>query len=257
MAASLPESDDNNIIIIDVDPPTAEAKRLWGKVLELAEAFGGDENWTLVGGLMVQLHGYQYGSTSRPTVDIDLLGNSRSRPPGTKWMAEVLTERGAEMAMPPVGDDKLGYRFELDGEVIEVLGSEGVRGDPVGKYTTFKVPGGTQALRRSEVVGVSLGGDPAVDLRRPNLLGAILIKARVVAKQRKEKFESDRQDLIRLLSFVEDPRGLAESDGLKKTEKKWLTEIEALLDFRDTSLTIVLPPEDIGRAELAYRLLTA
>lgn len=106
------------------------------------------------------------------------------------------------MAVPPLGNEELGFRFEVDGEIVEVLGPEGLRGDPktIGKQTTFQVPGGTQALRRTETVRVSLQGGPAVELRRPSLLGAILIKARVVAKQRRLKFDSDRQDLILLLT---------------------------------------------------------
>ena len=75
-----------------------------------------------------------------------------------------------------------------------ILGSEGVRRDPktIGRYTTIQVPGGTQALARIEIVEVSLDGGEPVAVKRPSLLGAILIKARVV-KVRREKLESDRQ----------------------------------------------------------------
>ncbi|MBW8060138.1 MAG: hypothetical protein FVQ78_07355 [Solirubrobacterales bacterium] len=247
---------ENNII--NINPPTQEARRLWAKALELAEAFGAQERWSLVGGLMVQLHAFEHGSGSRPTVDIDVLGDSRRRPPMTERIAEVLVERGGEMAMPPVSDEDLGYKFEIDGEVIEVLGSEGVRRDPktLGKHTTFQVPGGTQALARTEVVRVSLDGGPAVDLRRPSLLGAILIKARVVAKQR-DKFESDRQDLIRLLGFVENPRALAEAEELRTSEKRWLRNIDPLLGFDDTALADLFPGGEVPLAEQAYRLLIA
>jgi hypothetical protein len=207
---------------------------------------------------MVQLHSFEQGGGSRPTIDIDVLGDSRRRPAMTERISEVLAEHGAEMERPPVTDEKLGYKFEVDGEIVEVLGSEGVRSDPktIGKYTTFQVPGGTQALARTETVLVSLDGASAVKLRRPSLLGAILIKARVVAKQR-DKFESDRQDLIRLLTFVDDPRGLADDEGLKKSERKWLRQIENLLDFADPALANLFPADEIGRAEQTYRLLIA
>ncbi len=143
-----------NTNIVNIASPTPEARRLWTKALELAEAFGSHERWSLVGGLMVQLHAFERSSASRPTMDIDFLGDSRRRPPMTERMAEVLVERGGEMAMPPVSDEDLGYKFEVDGEIIEVLGSEGVRHDPktLGKHTTFQVPGGTQALARTEIV---------------------------------------------------------------------------------------------------------
>lgn len=143
-----------------LEPPTEAARKLWGKTLELAKAFGSDEPWCLIGGLMVQLHAFEHGRTVRPTVDIDLLGDSRRRPSMTERMAAILDKRGGRMAVPPFGDAKLGLQFDLDGEIVEVLGSEGVPKDPrtTGKHTTFQVPGGTQALHRAEKVAVSLDG---------------------------------------------------------------------------------------------------
>lgn len=94
-------------------------------------------------------------------------------------------------------------------------------------------------------------------MRRPSLLGAILIKARVVAKERQEKFDSDRQDLIRLLSYVKDPRGLARDEQLKSTERRWLRKVERALAFEDASLIALFRPVVLGRAEQAFRLLCA
>jgi hypothetical protein len=161
--------------------------------------------------------------------------------------------------MPPRSDPRLGYRFELDGEIVEVLGPDGLKNDPrtLPGLTTFQVPGGTQALRRTKVVLVSLRGAPPVAVRRPSLLGAILIKARVVAKQREEKFASDREDLIRLLSYVEDPRGLARDEQLKASEKQWLRDVEGLLEFGDASVAALLPAAVLQRAQQAFRLLCA
>ena len=244
--------------VIGISPANPAARRLWAKTLELAESFGAEEQWSLIGGLMVQLHAFERGAGSRLTADIDVLGDSRRRPPVTARIAEILIERGGEMAMPPVGDENLGYRFEVEGEVVEVVGSEGVRRDPktLGEFTTFQVPGGSQALSRTEVVHVSLDGSQPVKLRRPSLLGAILIKARAVA-ERRERFDSDRQDLIRLLSFVHDPRALADEERLRTTEKRWLRDIEPLMVFDDPALTDVFPAGDVGRAGQAFRLLIA
>lgn len=241
--------------IVHIDPATAEGRQLWKRALELAAEFGTDQPWALVGGLMVQLHAFEHGADSRLTTDIDFLGDSRLRPAMTVRMAEMLDERGAEMAMPPRGNESLGYRFEIDGSVVEILGSDGVRRDPktLGNYRTIQVPGGTQALARAEIVGISLDGAEPVAVKRPNLLGAILIKARAVEKRR-DKFESDRQDLIRLLTFVEDPRALA--GELKKSERKWLRKIDPLLGFESAgSLNELFEPEELAAAVSAYRLL--
>jgi hypothetical protein len=250
-------ADDSTAILIEA--PTEESRRLWRKAIDLARDLGDGTKWALIGGLMVQLHAFEHESDSRLTDDIDVLGDARRKPHVTQRIATLLNEYGATMRMPSISNEDLGYQFEIDGDVVEVLGPDGVRNDPktIGKYTTFKVPGGTQALNRSEVVMVSLDGGPAVPVRRPSLLGAILIKARVVAKKRKKKFDSDRQDLVLLLSLVDDPRALAVEGKIKESEKKWLRSIEEKLDFFDPLLSELFPPEKLERAVQAFRLLIA
>lgn len=77
-----------------------------------------------------------------------------------------------------------------------------------------------------------------------------------MAQERPEKFDSDQQDLIRLLSYVEDPRGLAAQEGLKDSEKKWLRKIEKGLETEDSTVAETLP-EVIERARQALSLLAA
>jgi hypothetical protein len=206
---------------------------------------------------MVQLHGFEHGSGVRPTADIDLLADARRRPEMTEQVANLLVAKGGRMAIPPVSNEKLGFRFELDGETIEVLGPDGLGRDPhtIGRHVTFQAPGGTQALLRTAVVPVSLNGKAPVEVRRPSLLGAILIKARVLANRRGPKKDADLIDVVRLLGFVDDPRDMATDGGLKKTEKRWLRDIQSALDFRSPAVTALLRPTEIARAVQAYRLL--
>lgn len=243
--------------VVYVDAPSEESQRLWERALEVAQDLGGETRWVLVGGLMVQLYAFEHQSDSRLTDDIDVLGDSRQRPSVTTRIAESLQRRGGKMTMPPTSNENLGYQFDFDGQIVEVLGPDGVKQDPktIGKYSTFKIPGGTQALNRSEAVMVSLGGKDAVVVRRPSLLGAILLKARVVAKERKDKFDSDRQDLVLLLTFVEDPRKLASEDGLKDSEKRWLRKIEDKIGFASSPISDLFPSEQLQRAAQALELL--
>jgi hypothetical protein len=243
--------------VITIEPVTPEANRLWSLALDLASDLGPDREWSLIGGLMVQLHGFEHEDDLRPTVDIDLLGAARKPPAMTEQIASLLVEKGAEVEMPPRSKPEVGYRFQLDGEVVEILGPDGLRADPetVGGLRTFQVSGGSQALKRTELVLVRLESSAPVAVRRPSLLGAILIKARVVAKRRKEKFHSDRQDLIRLLSYVEDPRALAKDEGLKSSERKWLRSVERALNFEDPDLAGVFSPPTLERSRQAFRLL--
>ncbi len=244
---------------LQIDPPSEDATILWAKALEVAQALGETEDWTLVGGLMVQLHALEHDRDTRLTADIDVLGNARRRPQMTQKIAATLEGLGGTMAEPPRSDPDLGYQFHVDGELIEILGPDGLRADPqtVGEFKTFQVPGGTQALRRTEVVWIALAKESAVPMRRPSLLGAILIKARVVAKHRRDKFESDRQDLLVLLSLVDDPRGLATIGELTEKEKKWLADVADELNFTDPSLTDLFDRGHLVRAEQAFDLLVA
>ena len=240
---------------IVVNPPTDEAKRLWRRAAELAQEFGSDEQWTLVGGLMVQLHAYEHGDESRPTEDIDVLGDARQRPSMTERISQTLESLGGTLGLPSRVDETLGYQFQVGKEIVEVLGPDGLREDPatLGNYRTIGIGGGTQALRRTEKVPVLVEGSPPVQMRRPSLLGAILLKARVLAEQR-DKSEGDREDLIRLLGFVGDPRRVAEVENLTNTERKWLRDVDELIDFEATALRELFPDQQISRAEQAFRL---
>lgn len=129
--------------IVRIEPVTPEANRLWSIALALASDLGAGSEWSLIGGLMVQLHGFEQEDDLRPTVDIDILGAARKPPAMTEQIASVLVENGAEVAMPPRSKPELGYRFRLDGEVVEILGPDGLRADPktVGGLRTFRSPG--------------------------------------------------------------------------------------------------------------------
>ena len=160
------------------------------------------------------------------------------------------------MTMPPRSDAQLGYRFEIDGAVVEILGPDGLAADPqtISGLSTLQVSGGTQALRRTETVLVSIDAGRQEAVRRPNLLGAVLIKSRAVAKRRKGKFDSDREDLIRLLSYIDDPRALA--TDLVGNERKWLQAVEAPLDFHDPRLSRMFHQvTTMERAQQALSLL--
>ena len=48
----------------------------------------------------------------------------------TEQIASLIVEKGAEIAMPPRSNPKVGYRFELDGEIVEILGPDRLKSDP-------------------------------------------------------------------------------------------------------------------------------
>lgn len=161
--------------VVAIRPPTEEARRIWRLVLSLAEDFGADREWSLIGGLMVQLHGFEHDDDLRPTADIDLLGGAKRAPRMTEEMAELLVRRGAVVATPPRSNPELGYRFGFEGETIELLGPDGLRRDPktVAGLRTFQAAGGTQAEDAEAQVPLgSSGPDSTAHLRgRPQVSG--------------------------------------------------------------------------------------
>jgi hypothetical protein len=233
--------------MIEIDPPDGASRRLWHAVGELAELLPSE--WTLVGGLMVQLHALEHDVPDvRVTVDIDVLG--QARPPGALQAIDRALLDGGFQAHPP-DPDNYGFRYERDGLIVDVLAPDGIRPPPTldGSRQAVGIPGGSQALARSETVEVRLDGH-TFELQRPTLAGAILIKARSLLKHQDP--ESQRQDLLRLLSLVPDPRAMRAD--LKKTERAWLRRAEAPLRFDERAGA---DDEVVRRAALAYRLLVA
>lgn len=231
------------------DPGTAS---LWGDLSRLTTQVLPAE-WTLVGGLMVQLLAYEAGETSvRTTTDIDILGDARQRAAIEK-IAQALAKDGFVLE-PPSPTDGISHRWRRDGLIVDLLAPDGLRGDPpmLGGVRTVQIPGGSQALARTETVEVEINGTIA-QVRRPTLLGALLIKARSILVHADQA--AQRADLVLLLSLIEDPSAMAEQ--LKGRERSWLRKCDAQLSLDDTVLMVPFSRARVQRARLAYRLLIA
>lgn len=231
-------------IEIDLDDPATLT--LWAAVGDLVQQL--PQRWVLIGGLMVQLHALEHGVLDvRLTGDIDVLG--QARPQGTlRSIDTALRSNGFEMVGPD--PDGYGHRYDRDGLIVDVLAPDGISPSPdLGAgVKAIGVPGGSQALTRSEIVTVTVQGR-SFQVRRPTLLGGVLIKARSLMVHSDP--ESQREDLLRLLALIADPRRIAED--LRPSERKWLRDAEARLRLSELSL---LDSEAMRNAVLAYRLLT-
>lgn len=237
---------------IQVPPADAETTILWGELGRLASEVL-PTGWTLVGGLMVQLHAFEAGEIAvRATTDIDILGDAR-RPADFQALVRALRDDGFELD-PPTPIDPTSHRWRRGTLVLDLLAPEGLRKDPLvaGDIGTVQIPGGTQALARTETVEVVIDGH-TVAVRRPALSGALLIKARAIRVHADP--DAQRADLVLLLSLVEDPSDTAAH--LHPAERRWLRASEALLGLEDPLLMAPFPQNRVRRARLAYRLLTA
>jgi hypothetical protein len=240
--------------IIHVDAVDPDTMALWRTVAKVAQTLEEEHvGWCLVGGLMVALFAMEAGQIQRATTDIDVLGDARQRRSGTEQVAERLVALGAVLHEIGGLDRERGFRFEVDGQVVDVLGPDGLSTPSLtlGRSQTIAIPGGTQALQRTEMVELVIDGRH-VPLRRPTLIGAILLKARSLAVH--DRPEDQREDLITLLGLLDDPRSAAAT--LRKSEVAWLREIEPRLGLDDPELDARLDPTRLQIARAAYRRLT-
>jgi hypothetical protein len=116
---------------------------------------------------MVQIHALEQGFTDvRVTHDIDVLG--QARPQGTLMrIDDVLRNEG--FVLEPPDPDGYAHRYTREGVVVDVLAPDGIKPPPrlTGSVKAIAVPGGHQALARSESVRVSVDEVSfAPDLRR-------------------------------------------------------------------------------------------
>lgn len=242
--------------IVRIASASPEVLVMWERVNAVAEVLPYD-GWVLIGGLMVQLHALRAASTARlrATFDVDVLADSRARPSGTQVAAELLLQNGFA-AEVPYGTAKpfTVHRFTKNEIAVDVLGPDGMKGANAPKAQppniTIPVRGGTQALRRAELIDVRVPGCEPMLLRTPSLAGAVLLKSRSVVGPFRDK---DRGDLALLLSCVEDP--LTFWDELTSTERRWVGEAGNSLRPEDPELDDIIGPQRARLARQTYALL--
>jgi hypothetical protein len=223
---------------------------LWDTLIELSEVRPGE--WTLIGGQMVFLHGIEYGaSPPRISTDLDVLVNARIAGRPVAAFAAGLEDLGFEV--DGISPDGIAHRYRRNRVAIDVLAPEGVgrRTDltttPPGR--TLQVPGGTQALDRTQLLPVSTPSRSG-HVPRPSLLGAIVGKALAVRVD--DVPDAQRLDLVFLLSLVNDPFAMA--DELTKTDLRRLRARKELIEGEHRAWNH-LDVESRDRARAALRIL--
>jgi len=230
----------------------ADELALWHTLLDLADSADG---WTLIGARMVELHAAETGrQLMRTSLDGDVLADARRRPNPVRRVAQLLIAEEFRLEDPSymgVGHTFVKGNVEIDLLAPEHLGpgSERARETSPG-IRTVEVPGGRQALGRTERVAVRAGTREGL-IPRPDLLGAILIKARAVDVD--DRPDNQRSDLAVLLSLVLDPTGLIPQ--LQGQERSWLRRRRELDDVGAAAWR-GLRPDEVQRGLVALRALT-
>ena len=237
--------------MIDLSHLRGTQRQMWDSLIELARVR--PEGWTLIGAQMVIAHGARNGRVyDRATVDADLLASVRLVERGVPELAEYLVEDGFELE--GISRTGIGHRFRKDEVIFDVLAPDNIRDVKklmtVPGARTVLVPGGNQALHRTEPVDVRSPSARGL-VPMPNLLGAILIKCRAVDVD--DVPEAQLEDLVFLLSLVEDPRTLAEN--VTSSERKWLRKRVELKSRGHISWRL-LDEEDADNGRIALHILS-
>lgn len=231
---------------------TTQHEGLWTTLIELCGV--GSGRWTLIGGQMVLLHALEQGVTPpRVSLDLDLLVNARIATGAIPRFAAAITAREFELdGVDPFG---VGHRFTREGVSVDILAPEGLgsRADltTTPPARTVEVPGGTQALQRTELVTVAAGRLEGT-VPRPSLLGALVIKAAAVEVD--DLPDAQRQDLVFLLGLVADP--VAMQEEMTSTDRRRLRHRREMQDA-DHPAWRTLSAADRRRAFAALSLLTS
>lgn len=171
----------------------------------------------------------------------------------TDWCRGVFRDlywqsRGIGFQLDGTSPEGLAHRYRRHSVTIDVLAPEGLgpRTDltttPPGR--TLQVPGGTQALARTELVPVRAGQSSGL-VPGPSLLGAIVGKSVGVGVD--DAPDAQRQDLALLLSLVEDPLQMA--DDLTPKDRQRLRSRPEMSD-RDLRAWLMLTQDAADRGGL-------
>jgi predicted nucleotidyltransferase len=238
----------------------------WPNVAELSDHLP-TERWTLVGGLMVQLHAVHHRvGAIRPTNDVDIVLHVETSRGVPAAAADVLESLGYRLTTPVDPRNKTVHRFTRGDSRVDLLTStkdtvdvlladhtaprvvEKLRGRAM-----VKIDGGTQALRRTINARLEIVAGQTTTISVPDEFGALILKAAA--------FQTDSRDTNRhlydaavLLCRIEDP--YVERERFAGSDRKRLMLLANSLPA-DHSAWQRIPSEARAEGQAALRLLSA
>jgi hypothetical protein len=251
---------------IDVPTPVGGWGAPWPNVAEI-EAVLPYENWTLVGGLMTQLHGIRRGvDTLRPTNDVDIVLHVETTRGLAGQMADALESLGYVFAPSIDAHEETAHRFKRDGsgdglitntnDVVDVLVADHPAPTVVEKLrgrTMVAIEGGTQALRRTVNARLEVVPGQTTVISVPSAFGAVILKA---AAYKADSRDNQRHllDAALLLAVIDDP--YAEREQFAGSDRSRIqTLVRALPD--DAREWRVLPEQWRTNGQVALRILSS
>lgn len=223
----------------------------WLGLLDLYETL--PKHWTLIGGQLVHLHCAERGEVpERPTNDADTVIDVRADPTFLHTFTQALEDLGFRSA--GISAEGRQHRWKRGDASIDVLLPEGVGERSRGRTgatgsPTLSTEGGTQALHRSEVVAVTVAGRSGF-VRRPNLVGALVVKAAAHTNVGDWDSRRHRRDFLALAGLVTADDFAGERLS-KKDRSRLRNMMGAIAIDRELLLGVPDAQESISRLRLA------
>jgi hypothetical protein len=229
--------------------------------LEILSRRVSSDNWCLVGGMMVLTASRDIGRTlprAEQTKDVDVVVDICA---DAKILANVawnLQQAGYEIPPEAWDNDNIARcTFFSNGAQIDVLcpdDSNPADLDIEGSIRSLAIPGGRRALQLSESVRIRYSEDAAdVELRVPLLMGAIVVKGHAMVDPRTSNQSRHGEDLVGLLSIIEDP--IEARASLASEDLNLIVEIEKRFSDNDHQAWISFEPEIRLRVQAALAIL--
>lgn len=224
----------------------------WPQAAELAQAIP-SEQWSLVGGLMVQLHAVRAGfPIGRATVDVDMVLHIET---GAATFGEIRDRlEGLEYDLRlPLGDGA-AHRFVRGHQFIDVMVADRLspRYQPkVAGREVFAIPAGTSALRKTVDCHIDIEG-VAVQLSVPDALGALVLKGAAYREDSRDKGRH-LEDAAVLACTLDNP--VRERGRMIGSDRKRIRFLAAALERADHPAWSAAPAEYRGRGHAALQVL--
>ncbi|UOY01852.1 hypothetical protein [Blastococcus sp. PRF04-17] len=234
----------------------------WRDVAELAAAVPAS-SWTLIGGLMVQLHAVAADlPVVRPTNDVDVLLHVETGRGRVAEVARALERLHYELR--PSIDPRAGtaHRFvrgdavvDLVSSVVDVVAADHAPPKALERfrgYDLVQVPGGTQALRRTVLAELEITASMRTTISVPDAFGALILKA---AAHKTDTRDRDRHlsDAAVLLACV-DPFQERAASG---SDRSRLLHLREHLGDPTSPAWLALPDDARRNGQAALDLLCA
>ncbi|MCX6415641.1 MAG: hypothetical protein NTU77_13755 [Actinobacteria bacterium] len=206
---------------------------------------------------MTQLHAIHHGVDAvRPTNDVDIalhIETARGTPNTT---ANALESPGYELKPSIDPRNNVGHRFTRGASRVDVVIADHpaprVR-ERMRRMDMVKVPGGTQALRRTANYRLTFNEETPFTISVPQPFGALILKTAAYVSDSRDPARH-LQDAAVLLACIDDP--FVELDQLAGSDRGRLAILDRELTDAHPAWRL-MPRADADRGRAVLRVLTS